>query len=64
MPILRDKMIILRSLMVQKGYNFIYKVSQIVSVLGREEGYMVKNGLSPRDFPRAQAVQILPYIPT
>ena len=40
-------------------------------VLGREEGYTVKYGLSPRDCPRAQPVGnpegsglILPYIPT
>ena len=28
----------------------------IVSVLGREEGYTVKYDLSPREFPRAQAI--------
>ena len=42
-----------------------------VSVLRREEGYMVKYGLSTRDFPLAQTKGnpegsglILPYIPT
>ena len=44
---------------------------QTVSVLGREEGYKVKCGLSPKDCPRAQpegnpksSGLILPYIPT
>ena len=42
-----------------------------VSVLGQEEGYTVKYGLSLRDYPRAQpkgnpkgSGPILPYIPT
>ena len=42
-----------------------------VSVVGREEGYTVKYGLSPRDFPKAQPEEnpkgsgnILPYILT
>ena len=46
-------------------------MENIVSVLGREEGYRVKYGLSPRDCPRAQpegnpegSGLILPYIPT
>ena len=52
----------------------IYKAgskTSSVSVLGREEGYMVKYGLSPRNCPRAQpkgnpkgSGLILPYIPT
>ena len=28
----------------------------IVSILGREEGYLVKYGLSPKVIPRAQAL--------
>ena len=33
---------------------YIYGLHYTVSVLGREEGYTVKYGLSPRDCPRAQ----------
>ena len=49
----------------------ILGLGQTVSVLGREEGYTVKYGLSSRDCPRAQLEAdpkgsglILLYIPT
>ena len=35
------------------GWYEVFLVVNIVSVLGREEGFTVKYGLSPRDCPRA-----------
>ena len=43
-------------LLAQLGNIFQLSRANTISVLGREEGYTVKYGLSPREIPRAQAL--------